>query len=101
MPPRPENRFGEIAASEFRCCGFVVTTERIEVAMKRPTAPLARQCGNWKRRRKRRKQSTAAKAAVEKRTGIDGTKRKHTEEIHPAWLVQQAREAKKRGTDSV
>ena len=55
---------------------------------KRPTMPLARQRGNAARRRIRRKKPRKAE-------------RRCTEEIHPEWLVKQAKEAKKRGAESV
>lgn len=64
--------------------------------MKCPT-PLSRQCGTGKRRGKRRKKSVAANAA-EKRTGIDGTKRKRVDqpikERVPEWLIRQAAKAR-------
>ena len=65
--------------------------------MIKPTMPLSRQCGTF------RKKSTGTNVPVEgKRAGIDGKKRERVvdqhcaEEIHPEWLVKQAQqEAKK------
>jgi hypothetical protein len=58
------------------------------------TAPLSRQCGTGKHRRKKRRKSGATNVGPEKRTRIDGKKRQrvdqqHTEEIHPEWLIKQ------------
>jgi hypothetical protein len=68
------------------------------------TAPPARQCGNARRRKKRRK-STGANAPVEKRTGIDGKRKPdrrprprigEVNERLPEWIVLQAEKAKQK-----
>jgi hypothetical protein len=64
--------------------------------MNAKTAPLARQCATGKRRKNRRKQSGAEKAAPEKRIGNKDGNQSDDGRI-PNWIRRQALAAAKVG----